>query len=125
MVLELVYASKKVKEQCTSLKAAKKLFGGDATMAAKLHSRVNALEQAETRKDIIVQRQFHFYKLANKGNKRLEGFYAMDVKSRSDPWRLILRPLDSNGEPFDSCSIDEISDVVEVVGIKEVSKHYE
>ena len=31
--LELVYSDDKVKEQCTSVKAAKKLFGGDATLS--------------------------------------------------------------------------------------------
>ncbi len=25
-----------------------------------------------------------------------------------DPWRIILRPLDDNKEPFDPCNIDEM-----------------
>ena len=94
-------------------------------MVAKLHSRVNALRQATTLKDIVVQRQFRFHKLTNKGGNDLEGYFAIDVKTRRDPWRLIVRPLDSNGEPFESSGIDEIADVVEVIGIKEVSRHYE
>ena len=43
--MELVYASDKVKTQCTSVKAAKKLFGGDAVLAASLLARINALEK--------------------------------------------------------------------------------
>ena len=123
--MELVYASEKVKRQCTSLKSAKKLFGGDAKLAAKLFSRVNALGQAPTLKDIVVQPQFHFHNLVNKSGKDYAGLYAVDIKSRTNPWRLILRPLDENKEPFQSRSIDEIAGIVEIVGIMEVSKHYE
>ena len=50
--LELVYASDKVKTQCTSVKAAKKLFGGDTVLATSLLARINALERADTIKDI-------------------------------------------------------------------------
>ncbi len=94
-------------------------------LAEKLLSRVNALAQAPTLKDIVVQPQFHFHKLLNKSGKNLEGCFAIDVKSRRDPWRLILRPLDVSKEPIESHSIDEIADSVEIVGIEEVSRHYE
>jgi plasmid maintenance system killer protein len=123
--LELVFASAKLKEQCTSLKAAKKLLGGDSQTAMKLMSRINALEQAATLKDIVVQPQFHFHNLANKKGRNLEGLFAIDIKSRTSPWRLILRPLNENKEPFEQCRIDEIASFVEVIGIEEVSKHYE
>ncbi len=123
--MELVYASEKVEVQCTSLKAAQKLFGGDIQIAQKLLSRVNALAQAENLKDIVIQPQFHFHKLSNKAGKNLEGYFAIDVKSRANPWRLILRPLDQDREPFETPNIDEIADIVEIVGIMEVSKHYE
>ena len=42
--MELVYASDKVKNQCTSVKAAKKLFGGDTILTTSLLARINALE---------------------------------------------------------------------------------
>ena len=123
--MELVYASDMVRQQCTSLKAAKKLFGGDAKLAEKLHARINSLTQAPTLKDIVAQPQLHFHKLLNKNGKDLEGLFAIDIKGRTSPWRLILRPLDDNGNPFEPCNIDEIADIVEIVGIEEVSKHYE
>ena len=44
--MELVYSSEKVREQCTSLKQAKKLFGGDVKLAEKLFAKRNALERA-------------------------------------------------------------------------------
>lgn len=40
-------------------------------------------------------------------------------------WRIILRPLNDDKRPFDPCNIDEIANVVEIVEIEEVSKHYE
>ena len=88
-------------------------------------ARINALKQAVVLKDIVVQRQFHFHKLLNKNGKDLEGLFAIDVKTRRDPWRIILRPLDEDGRQFDPCNIDEIASTVEIVRIEEVSRHYE
>lgn len=64
--MELVFASKKVEEQCTSVKAANKLFGGDTVLGRSLLARINALKQAETIKDIVVQPAYHFHKLSKK-----------------------------------------------------------
>ena len=123
--MELVYEDAKTEEQCTSLKAAKKLFGGNSVLATSLLARINALKQADTIKDIIVQPTFHFHKLENKKGRDLEGYFAIDVKSRRDQWRIILEPLDENKEPYVPCNIDEISQNVRIVEIMEVSKHYE
>lgn len=119
--MELVYKNDKVKMQCTSVKAAKKLFGGNALLATSLLARVNALENAKIIKDIIAMPNFHFHSLKNKGRKNLEGYYAIDVKTRKDAWRIILRPLDEKEQPYD-ISIDQIAEIVEIT---EVSKHYE
>lgn len=53
--MELEYSSDKVRSQCTSVKAANKLFGGDMALSQSLLARINALESAENIKDIIVQ----------------------------------------------------------------------
>ena len=123
--MELVYDDEKTEEQCTSLKSAKKLFGGNEQLARSLLARINALKQADTIKDIIVQPSFRFHKLVNKDGRNLEGFFAIDVKSSREPWRIILEPLDENKEPYLPCNIDEISQNVRIVEITEVSKHYE
>lgn len=123
--MRLIFSSEKVEAACTSLKAAKKLFGGDMRLSSSLLSRINALQQALTLKDIIVQPPFHFHKLTNKEGRNLEGCFAIDVKSRKDPWRVILQPLDEDERPFEPCRIDEIAAVVRIVEIVEVSKHYE
>ena len=123
--MELLYASRKTEEQCTNIKRAKRLFGGDASTAEKLLSRINALEQAPNLKDIIIQPQFRFHKLEDKGKNKLKGYFAIDIKSKASAWRLILQPLNNDKKPFDPCYIDEIAQIVEIIEIKEVSKDYE
>ena len=44
--MELVYKNDKVKKQCTSVKEAKKLFGGNTLLATNLLFRINALKSA-------------------------------------------------------------------------------
>ncbi len=119
--MKVVYADAEVEMQCTSLKAAKKLFGGDEKLARSLLARVNTLNNAEVIKDIIVLRPLRFHKL--KG--REEGYFVIDVKSRKEPWRIILQPLDENEKVFRPCNIDEIAGIVRIVEVREVSKHYE
>ena len=123
--MELVYASDIVKAQCTSAKAAGKLFGGDSTLVRSLLARITSLKAAVTIKDIIVQPSFHFHKLDNKHGRDLEGYFAIDVKSRREQWRIIIQPLDDNKNPFRPCYIDQIAEYVRIVEITEVSKHYE
>ncbi len=122
--MEVVYSTSKIEKQCTVLKEAGKLFGGDKDLAVSLMARINALKQAETIKDIIVQPTFHFHKLGNKNGRNLEGYFAIDVKSRREQWRIILEPLDENKEPYVPCNIDVIAESVRIVKIEEVSKHY-
>nr|WP_294671540.1 hypothetical protein [uncultured Blautia sp.] len=119
--MKIKYYNSKVEKQCTSMKAARKLFGGNELLARSLHARINSLQSAECIKDIIVQPTFHFHKLQGID----EGFFAIDVKTRRDPWRLILQPLKEMEEVYKICKIDEIADTVKIVGVREVSKHYE
>ena len=119
--MKLIYSNAKVEKQCTSLREATMLFGGDKKLAISLHARINAMEQAAVIKDIIVMPMFRFHKLL--GN--LNGYFAIDVKTARDKWRIIIQPLDENGQVFDPCNIDEIADTVNIVEIREVSPHYE
>ena len=122
--MRLLFSSATVENQCRSIKAAGKLFGGDSVMARSLHARINALEQASTIHDIIMQPQFRFHKLEKRGRKDLEGLFSIDVKTRRDAWRIILQPLDENEMPYVPCHIDEVSTKVRIVAIREVSNHY-
>lgn len=123
--MEVLYTSEKLKAQCTNVKDAKKLFNGDSQLAISLLARINALQSAETLKDIVVQPTFHFHNLKNKNGRNLEGYFAIDVKSRREQWRIILQPLDENENPYVPCNIDQIAGKVKVIKVSEVSKHYE
>ena len=120
-----MYNTNKVEKQCTCLNDAKKLFGGNVSLAVSLMSRINALKKAETIKDIIVQPQFYFHNLDNKKRRNLDGFFAIDVKTRRDSWRIIIQPLDENENTFSPCNIDQIANIVRTVEVIEVSNHYE
>lgn len=119
--MKIVYANKKTEKQCTSMKEATRLFGGNELLARSLLSRINAIEQADVINDIIVYKPFRFHNLKGKRN----GYFAIDVKSVRDKWRIVLQPLDENNNVFDPCHIDEIAKTVKVVEIDEVSAHYE
>ena len=123
--MDLIYTTEKLRKLCQSTSIATKFFGGKKILAISLAARINALQNAVSLKDIIVQNQFCFHQLKNKNGKNLNGYFAIDVKSRTDPWRIILRPLDNNKRPFVPCHIDTIAEYVEIVEIREVSKHYE
>lgn len=123
--MEIEYASDKVKLQCTSVKAANKLFGGNVALTKSLLAKINALASADNIKDIIVQPTFRFHDLKNKKGRDLEGYFAIDVKSIKEPWRIILQPLNENKLPYNPCNIDEIAGSVKIIEITEVSKHYE
>lgn len=119
--MKINYANGKVERQCTSIKEATKLFGGDKKMATSLLARINAIEQASVIKDIIMMPTFRFHKL--QGN--LKKYFAIDVKTSRDKWRIVLQPLDEEENPFDPLNIDEIAMTVKIVEIREVSAHYE
>ena len=119
--MKINYVNNRVRLQCTDLKEATKLFGGNKKLAISLLARINAIEQATIIKDIISMPTFRFHNL--RGN--LQGFFAVDVKTKKDKWRIILQPLDENEDIFDPCNIDEIAAIVRIVEIKEVSAHYE
>lgn len=123
--MEIIYHSERLEKQCTDLNKAKKMFGGQMQLTVSLLARINAMEQAESLLDIIVQPLFHFHKLRNIKGRNLEGYFAVDVKTRRDPWRIILQPLDENEEPYEDIKIDKVASKVRIVEIMEVSNHYE
>ncbi|MCR5616350.1 MAG: hypothetical protein K6F45_09325 [Saccharofermentans sp.] len=78
--MKIVYADKKIEKQCTSIKEANKLFGGNKALAVSLLARINAIEQADVIHDIIVMKPFRFHNL--KGDR--DGYFAIDVKTIRD-----------------------------------------
>jgi hypothetical protein len=83
------------------------------------------LVSAETLHDIVVLPPFRLHKLDNRNGKNLKGFFALDVKSKKEPWRIIIEPLNKDLLPYNPCHIDVIARVVKIIEIKEISNHYE
>ena len=94
--MRIIYSNIKTERQCKSLKEATKLFGGDKRLAISLLARINAIEQADVIKDIIMMPTFRFHNLKGK----LDGYFAIDVKTIRDKWRIILQPLDEEENVF-------------------------
>lgn len=119
--MKIVYSNKNVMEQCKNIKVATKLFGGNKQLVIKLFSRINLINNAINMRDIINYPQLRFHSL--KGE--LKGYYAIDVKSIRDPWRIIIKPIFNDIDINDSLDITRIQDKITALEIKEVSKHYE
>ena len=51
---EIRYESKTVEKQCTSVKAANKLFGGQKQLTVSLMARMESLKAATNLKDIVL-----------------------------------------------------------------------
>ena len=120
-LMEIVYANNKTEHVCTDFSAALRFFGGNKPLAVSLMARINAIESADVIKDIILSPPFHFHKLIG----GITNYFAIDVKTRRDKWRIILTPLNEDKEEYIPCTIDKISSYVKIIEIKEVSAHYE
>ena len=48
------------------------------------------------------------------------GDFTIDVKTRYDSWRIILRPLDDNKNEYNPCDIDKIANICKIIEIMEV-----
>ena len=117
--MEIIFSKNKLEINCTNIAKAKKEYG--EVIGKSLLARIQLLKAAKTIKDIVAMPTLNFHGLKGKD----KGKFAIDVKTRREPWRLILEPLDANNERFNPCNIDEIANKVEKVLIVEVSKHYE
>lgn len=112
--MKIDYGNSEVEEQCTSLRRAKKDF--PEKVAKKLLKHINFIESADNLKSILDYRPFRFHKLI--GNKN--GFYAIDIDGKRSSYRMIIK-----FDEYDNEQIFGDPNKIEVIQIKEVSKHYE
>ena len=124
--MKVRYKTNKLEEICSNYKKAKTYFGGSEKLAKSLLARINIIKNADVLNDIIMLPQFRFHKLENLGKgKNLLGYFAIDVCTIRDKWRIILEPLDDNENSFESIDISLVARRVRIVEIMEVSDHYE
>ena len=102
------------------------MLGGDKKLALHLLNRIEDIGIENSLQSIIKQSgKYRFHKLYDKGRSEREGYFAIDVKSSKEPWRIIISLLDENAQEFHPCNVDEIMDEVVYLRIEEVSYHYE
>lgn len=117
-VIEIQYKTKQVEKVCKDFKLAKKKF--NERVAEKLHAMINLLENANNLNDINMMRIYNLHQLEGKR----KGQYALDL-GRSLGYRLVLIPLDENGNPYEEDDINILYSSTKIILIWEVSNHYE
>ena len=117
--IEIQYKDKKVEKLCTDLKKAKKDL--PANVAEKIHALINLIESADNLKDIDELQIYHLHPLQGKR----EGQYALDVAGRRAGYRLVIIPLDANGNEWKEKDVNVVYKSTEVIIAWEVSNRYE
>lgn len=88
------YHDKTVKKLCTDLKKAKKDL--PAVTAEKLHALINLIESADNLQDLAEMQIYHLHPL--QGKRR--GQYALDIAGRKEGYRLVIIPLNADGNEW-------------------------
>ena len=116
--IEVQYHNSKVKKLCQDYKKAKKEL--NVEVAEKLHSLIDVLDSADNLWDI---NQMRIYKLHPLHGDR-EGQYALDLGRRLG-FRLIIIPLDENGNEWNEKDINIVYRATKIVIAWEVTNHYD
>lgn len=117
--IEIQYHDNTVKKLCTDLKKAKKDL--PAIVAEKLHALINLIESSECLQDIAEMQIYHLHPLHGKR----EGQYALDIAGRRTGYRLVIIPLNADGNEWKEKDVAVVYKSTEVIIAWEVSNHYE
>lgn len=90
-------------------------------VAEKLHALINIIESAENLQDIAAMQIYHLHSL--QGDR--EGQYALDIAGRKAGYRLIIIPLDADGNEWKENDVNVVYRATELIIAWEVSNHYE
>lgn len=112
------YDNSKIEKACNDFKKAQRKHGPD--IAKRLYMALQFLDSAETLKDVANTPSFNLHPLT--GDRK--GTYAIDLGRRSG-FRLIIKPLDANGEEWAETDIYVIYQSTSIVILMEVTNHYE
>lgn len=119
MVIEVRYRDNTVKKLCTDLKRAKREM--PTNVAEKLYALINLMESAENLYDIANMQMYHLHPL--QGNRA--GKYALDIAGRRAGYRLIIVPLDDDGNEWEEKDVNIVYRATRIIIAWEVSNHYE
>ena len=117
MNIELRYRTQKLKKLCTNnIRKAKKAWGTE--IAESLYALIDLLIASSNLQDVNAMQIYNLHSL--EGNRA--GEYALDIKGRSNSYRLVFVPL--NGEHSKE-NLVVFYKSISIIRIEEVSKHYE
>lgn len=108
-----------MKKLCKDLKKAKREL--PANVAEKLHALVNLIKSSVNLKDIAELQIYHLHPL--QGTR--EGQYALDIAGRRSGYRLVIIPLDADGNEWEEKDVNVVYQSTEIIIAWEVSNHYE
>lgn len=117
--IKILYHDKKVEKLCKDLKKARKEL--PAVVAEKLHALINLIESAENLRDIDEMQIYHFHPLQGKR----EGQYALYIAGRKSGYRLLIVPVDADGNEWKEKDRNVVYNSTKVIIAWEVSNHYE
>ena len=116
--MKIIYKSTKLKELCTDIRKATKSF--NSNVAEKLIAAINYIEMAANLKDILNYPPFHFHQLRH-DKKNFCSIYLGKKLGYRLPVIPILDGVPATSEEiFGSKSVE-----IEIIGVEEVSNHYE
>ncbi len=116
--MKIAYKNEKIKKACSDLIVAKQKYND---VAEKLFSLINFIENAMSLRDIAAVPSYKLHPLKGKRS----GQFALDIKGRKSKWRLIIVPLNADGEKFKTKDNGVIYSEAQIIEIREVSDHYE
>lgn len=117
--MNIKYKNKALERQCTDLKKAKMEFG---KMGEDVIAKINIIECANSFMDLVNLQSLRCHGL----HGHLNDYWAIDVKGKENKLRIILAPLDENGQIVVADNdFFKICKTLKIVLIKEVSGHYE
>lgn len=117
-VIEIRYKTSQVEKVCKDFKFAKKKL--NERVATKLHAMINLLENVDNLNEVNMMRIYNLHHLEGKR----KGQYALDL-GRSLGYRLVLTPLDENGEQYKEDDVNILYSSTKIILVWEVSNHYE
>lgn len=116
--MNIHYRNKKIERLCTDLPYAKKEIN---RYSEKLHSLINFIENAINLNDVAMMQIYHLHPLEGKE----KGMFALDIAGRSVGWRLVIIPLDDQGNRWETRDANVIYKSTTAMIAWEVTNHYE
>ena len=92
-----------------------------ANVAEKLHALINLIESSANLQDIAEMQIYHLHRLQGKR----DGQYALDIAGRRAGYRLIIIPVDADGNECKEKDVNIVYKSTEIIIAWEVSNHYE